>query len=228
MGPVRMLALAGAAALVDARRRSPRIFPPASCRRLCTLRRAGRDRRLVSARRRRRRQSAVQVVRLPSDQRAFVWPASWRIDQKDIKDTAFIGVGVGYAWNNWLRIDVTGEYRADVKFKALGSFTEFCPAAAAASTSMTAIIPRSSFLANAYLDLGTWWCLTPFVGAGVGGAYHTDHGAHRRRLSSPAWRLGFGYADKDHTNMEFRLGAARRRRPTTSLRTSRSSSPIAT
>jgi opacity protein-like surface antigen len=28
------------------------------------------------------------------------------------------------------------------------------------------------FLANAYVDLGTWWCITPFIGAGVGGAYN--------------------------------------------------------
>ena len=26
------------------------------------------------------------------------------------------------------------------------------------------------FLANAYADLGTWWCITPFVGAGIGTA----------------------------------------------------------
>ena len=25
-------------------------------------------------------------------------------------------------------------------------------------------------MANAYVDLGTWWCMTPFIGAGVGGA----------------------------------------------------------
>ena len=25
-------------------------------------------------------------------------------------------------------------------------------------------------LGNAYVDLGTWWCITPFIGAGVGGA----------------------------------------------------------
>ena len=25
-------------------------------------------------------------------------------------------------------------------------------------------------LGNAYVDLGTWWCMTPFIGAGVGGA----------------------------------------------------------
>ena len=24
------------------------------------------------------------------------------------------------------------------------------------------------FMANAYVDLGTWWCLTPYVGAGIG------------------------------------------------------------
>src|SRR5262245_54866505 len=29
----------------------------------------------------------------------FVWPASWRIDQKDLKDTAFVGFGIGYHWN---------------------------------------------------------------------------------------------------------------------------------
>ena len=28
------------------------------------------------------------------------------------------------------------------------------------------------FLANAYVDLGTWNCFTPYVGAGVGGAYN--------------------------------------------------------
>ena len=31
-------------------------------------------------------------------------------------------------------------------------------------------------LVNAYADLGTWWCLTPFVGAGVGGAYNVTSG----------------------------------------------------
>jgi opacity protein-like surface antigen len=30
----------------------------------------------------------------------FVWPASWRIDQKDMADAAFVGFGVGYAWSS--------------------------------------------------------------------------------------------------------------------------------
>src|SRR5882757_7789703 len=37
-------------------------------------------------------------------------------------------------------------------------------------------------MANVYVDLGTWWCITPFVGVGVGGAFNqisglTDFGA---------------------------------------------------
>jgi opacity protein-like surface antigen len=28
-------------------------------------------------------------------------------------------------------------------------------------------------LANAYVDLGTWWCITPFIGAGVGASRNT-------------------------------------------------------
>jgi opacity protein-like surface antigen len=37
-------------------------------------------------------------------------------------------------------------------------------------------------MANVYVDLGTWWCITPFIGAGVGGAFNqisglTDFGA---------------------------------------------------
>ncbi len=35
-------------------------------------------------------------------------------------------------------------------------------------------------LANAYADLGTWWCITPFIGAGVGGARVTINGFTRR------------------------------------------------
>ena len=33
-------------------------------------------------------------------------------------------------------------------------------------------------LANVYADLGTWWCITPFIGAGIGGAYNTISNFH--------------------------------------------------
>ena len=39
-------------------------------------------------------------------------------------------------------------------------------------------------MANGYVDLGTWWCVTPFIGAGVGMARTTSREFHRRRRRS--------------------------------------------
>ncbi len=66
---------------------------------------------------------------------------------------AFVGFGIGYSWNNWLRFDFTGEYRADVKFKVVGSYTEFC-AGGRCFDVYDGDHQASVFLANAYLDLG--------------------------------------------------------------------------
>jgi opacity protein-like surface antigen len=132
---------------------------------------------------------------------AFVWPASWRIDQKDIKDTAFVGFGVGYQWNNWLRIDVTGEYRMSSKGKAIGSYVEFCPGGRCFDV-YDFDHQASVFLANVYADLGTWWCLTPFVGVGVGGARHNIAAIHDVGFISDG-TTGFGLADKDNVTWTF-------------------------
>jgi opacity protein-like surface antigen len=128
---------------------------------------------------------------------AFVWPASWRIDQKDIKDTAFVAFGVGYQFNNFLRADVTGEYRASTKGKTIGSYTEFCPGGRCFDV-YDFDHQASVFLANIYADLGTWWCLTPYIGAGVGSARHHISAIHDVGLVSDG-STGFGYADKDKT-----------------------------
>jgi opacity protein-like surface antigen len=126
---------------------------------------------------------------------AFIWPASWRIDQKDMADTAFIGFGVGYAWNNWLRFDVTGEYRMKEAFRVTGSYTEFCPGGRCFDV-YEGHHSNWLVLANAYVDLGTWWCLTPFVGAGIGTAYHRFTGVQDIGLISDG-TTGFGYAASD-------------------------------
>ena len=36
----------------------------------------------------------------------------FRLRQNSNSDTFFVGGGVGYEWNNWLRFDATAEYRA--------------------------------------------------------------------------------------------------------------------
>ena len=77
------------------------------------------------------------------------------------------GLGAGYQFNNWFRADVTGEYRGNSQF--LGTDRITFPGGVGTDT-YHASKNEWVVLANAYVDLGTWWCVTPFIGAGVGGA----------------------------------------------------------
>jgi opacity protein-like surface antigen len=83
----------------------------------------------------------------------------------------FFLLGVGYQWNNWLRFDVTSEFRSKSNFHGSDN-VRFNDGSGVAVLVDNYSASKSEFvvLANAYLDLGTWWCITPFVGAGVGGA----------------------------------------------------------
>jgi opacity protein-like surface antigen len=79
-------------------------------------------------------------------------------------------LGGGYQFNNWLRADVTGEYRGNAHFhgQQVAQFGSIIlPDDYNASKS------EWLFLANAYIDLGTWWCVTPFLGAGIGTSRNT-------------------------------------------------------
>ena len=80
-------------------------------------------------------------------------------------------VGVGYAFNSWFRADVTAQWRGKSNFTGLDVVTGTGPFAGFVGTDVyTATKSEFVFLANAYFDLGTWWCVTPFIGAGVGTA----------------------------------------------------------
>ena len=78
------------------------------------------------------------------------------------------GLGVGYRVNNWFRADVTGEYRGNSQF--FGKDVASPMPGGFGTDTYHATKSEWVVLANAYVDLGTWWCITPFIGAGVGGA----------------------------------------------------------
>ncbi len=87
-------------------------------------------------------------------------------------DTAGIfGLGAGYRFNNWFRADVTGEYRGKSNFHGtdLVSFNGTPSGVNNYGGSKSEWL----VLANVYADLGTWWCITPFVGVGIGGSRNT-------------------------------------------------------
>jgi opacity protein-like surface antigen len=80
-------------------------------------------------------------------------------------------IGAGYQFNHWFRVDVTGEYRGSTNFHGL-DLTSFPNGGTPGFGSDVYTASKSEwlFLANAYADLGTWWCITPYVGAGIGTA----------------------------------------------------------
>src|SRR5437773_1774516 len=77
------------------------------------------------------------------------------------------GLGVGYRLNNWFRGDITGEYRGNSQFLGTDQITYL---GGVGTDTYHATKSEWVVLANAYVDLGTWWYVTPFIGAGVGGA----------------------------------------------------------
>lgn len=94
------------------------------------------------------------------------------LTQQSAFDSAGIfDIGVGYRFNSWFRADVTGQYRGKSNFKGTDVFsTSGYNLVGSGQDSYTASKSELLFLANAYVDLGTWWCVTPFIGAGVGAA----------------------------------------------------------
>ncbi|MGD0763798.1 MAG: outer membrane beta-barrel protein [Roseiarcus sp.] len=89
-------------------------------------------------------------------------------------------LGVGYQVNNWLRFDVTGEYRGGSHFQSLFVINDPSNQGSGNPTQLSDFY-RGDFsslvgLVNGYADLGTWSGVTPYVGAGVGFARNTLSG----------------------------------------------------
>jgi len=89
------------------------------------------------------------------------------VQTNNFNTAGIFGLGVGYKVNNWFRADITGEYRGNSQF--LGKDVNTFPGGVGTDT-YHGTKSEWVVLGNAYVDLGTWWCITPFIGAGVGGA----------------------------------------------------------
>ena len=105
-------------------------------------------------------------------------------------DNAFFGgVGIGYRFNKWFRLDGTFEYRGagtiqvtDTVFNAgINGYQN--NTYKGDLTSMVALF-------NGYIDLGTWNCLTPYLGAGIGYASNRITGFTDEGIVGPSSTLG--------------------------------------
>ena len=69
------------------------------------------------------------------------------------------GLGVGIK-RDWIRTDLTADYLSDMKYQGT----------VVAPNDVTAKMSAWSVLLNGYLDLGSWYRVSPYIGAGVGTA----------------------------------------------------------
>lgn len=95
------------------------------------------------------------------------------------------GGGIGYDTGGLLRFDVTADYFT--KNDYTGSTTGTCGSLAGGvcTTTDTASLHAMSLLANAYVNLGKWHGITPYVGAGIGGT-HVKWGSLSNDFNAPA------------------------------------------
>ncbi len=98
-------------------------------------------------------------------------PAVASFGDASVTPSAILDVGAGYVFNAWLRADATLEYRFGSRLRS--AWTIAGPTGAVAAGRMSAAAPALVALVNGYADLGDWWGVTPFVGAGVGVAETT-------------------------------------------------------
>ncbi len=119
-----------------------------------------------------------------------------------VSGSGIIDIGVGYQFNNWFRADITAEHRDFGHFQTLIAVNE-----PAELTQFGAFFRGNTssnlLMANGYVDLGTWWCMTPFLGAGVGWAQNRTYGVTDEGFAgSPAGgdAADGGFFDNGSTN----------------------------
>jgi opacity protein-like surface antigen len=137
--------------------------------------------------------------------------------ETSIGDAALAGIGVGYQVNNWIRFDGTAEYRTSAAYRSVNTYTVGCIAGNSfCQDSYTANVASGVFLVNGYVDLGTWYGITPYVGAGVGGAINrfsglTDLGlgsgySPDRNVDTLAWAVMAGLSLNVTPNLKLEIG----------------------
>lgn len=118
-------------------------------------------------------------------------PGSKAFDFGKLKGGFSYGGGVGYKANRYLRTDFTVDYWSKAAFTGQ------------TSDGVDISVDTSKFsalllLANAYVDIGTWNRITPYVGAGIGGAHvkwddlrNTYDRIDDRHAGAKSWRFAY-------------------------------------
>ena len=95
-------------------------------------------------------------------------------DATRLDRSTLLGLGAGYQFNEFVRADVTGEYRGSASYSARASYADSanCGAARCAET-YTGALRGAAVMGNVYGQIGSWFDVTPFIGLGLGFARTT-------------------------------------------------------
>lgn len=119
-----------------------------------------------------------------------------RFDTHELKGGFSVGGGVGYQVTKYFRTDLTLDYWSKTKFN--GGTSGFCGTGLPCTSTDTSSYSALLLLANAYVDIGTWHGITPYVGAGIGGAnlkwnslINTDPDGEFEHEGHSSWRFAY-------------------------------------
>ena len=113
----------------------------------------------------------IGYVEYSKPKEALGYSAGLPFDSIRQPNTWSIGGGFGYAFNSWFRADATVDWRADSRITALSSGSNYVNGFSTDSLKFES----TTVLLNGYVDLGKWFGITPYVGAGVGLAHNRLH-----------------------------------------------------
>jgi opacity protein-like surface antigen len=115
-----------------------------------------------------------------------------------------LNAGAGYQFNDWLRSDLTLDYfkgTFDGKSMTNKPCSAIQPNKTKCGSSYEQALASLGLMANGYVDLGTYWGLTPYLGAGAG-ITNMDYGS---MTASKYCVSGGGKCDKftDYKNKNY-------------------------
>jgi len=107
--------------------------------------------------------------------------------QTENQQSVFAGAGIGYRFNNWFRVDGTLEYRGagEIGVNDAIDYTNGFGRPGRQTNTYKGNLSSMVALFNAYVDLGTWNCLTPYIGAGIGYATNRISGLTDQGINYP-------------------------------------------
>ena len=108
-----------------------------------------------------------QLAKRPSSFASDV--SNFRYGLRDIETTRPIGFGIGYRSHDWLRFDLTSEYRARANIRTTAIYS--CTGGTC-SDALTGDLRSVVTLLNGYFEIGSWHDVTPYIGLGAGLAHH--------------------------------------------------------